>query len=540
MLFKTRSASCRHLLEFDCESSDPLGTITCSDRWLAKLRPARNRSDLPLGIAVRGEDMLQFRSRTRSPKLCDGVTRREMLHVGALGALGLSMPQLMSLRAASAAAATPAAQGNTIRLLPAKAQSCILVYLFGGPSQLDTFDMKPEAPVECRGPFCPIATSVPGLEICEHFPLLARQMDKMTVIRSMHHRHPRHGYGLYYHFTGRPHARPDLDAAPSPSDFPAIGPLVNFLRPSRAEFPQSISLPRWNRFLDLPDRYAGETAGFLGKSYESWLIEGHKGSGKFHVAGVELPEGVTPGRLAGRRDLLQQLDRGLAQFADDGRLEQRDTLYQQSFALIASRKGRAAFDLSREPEAMRRQYGKAPFGQGLLLARRLVEAGTSLVTVNWHDDGSDVKSPFWDTHKDNFNTLSKRLIPPVDRGLSALLNDLEQRGLLDSTLVVVMGEFGRTPRIGRVVMNASTDDAGRDHWPFAYSVLMAGAGIRRGYVHGASDNRAAHVVADPVSPPDLVATIMHQLGIDLRQTIVDRQGRPHPVTIGTPVTGVLA
>lgn len=481
--------------------------------------------------------MLQFRSSSHASQLCDGLSRRDMLHVGALGALGLSLPQFMALRAA---AATPAVQGESLRVLPAKAQACILVYLFGGPSQLDTFDMKPRAPAECRGPFRPIATSVPGLEICEHFPRLAQQMDKLTVIRSMHHRHPRHGYGLYYHFTGRPHARPDLDAAPSASDFPALGPLVNHLRSPRAEFPQSITLPRWNRFLDLPDRYAGETAGFLGKSYDSWLIEGDKQTGEFHVAGVELPSGMTPGRLAERRDLLRHLDRGLAALADDGRLVQRDTLYQQSFALIASRDARAALDLSREPQAVRERYGSAPFGQGLLLARRLVEAGTSLVTVNWHEDGSDVKSPFWDTHKDNFNTLSKRLIPPVDQGLSALLADLDQRGLLDSTLVVVMGEFGRTPKIGRVVMNAATDEAGRDHWPFAYSILMAGGGVRRGYVHGASDERAAYVTDAPVAPPDLAATILHLLGVDLEQMIVDQQGRPHPVTLGSPVLGVMA
>jgi len=210
----------------------------------------------------------------------------------------------------------------------------------------------------------------------------------------------------------------------------------------------------------------------------------------------------------------------------------------RAYDLLSSRAVRTAFDLNQEPSRLRARYGRHPFGQGLLLARRLVEAGTVLVQVNWHNDGSNVKSPFWDTHKDNFNSLKNRLLPPLDESLSALLDDLHARGLLDSTLVLVMGEFGRTPRIGQVVMNAATDKAGRDHWPHAYTVLAAGGGVRGGQVFGASDAKAAYVIDKPVTPPDLQATVLHALGIKPATWIRDRQGRPHAASDGQPVVGL--
>ncbi|MBX7165836.1 MAG: DUF1501 domain-containing protein [Pirellulales bacterium] len=479
--------------------------------------------------------MLRFDGQPHS--LCDRLSRRDVLHVGSLAALGLGLPELLAARCARAQ--SPESSSGAPLRLPAKAQACIFVYLFGGPSQLDTWDLKPDAPTDFRGPFRPIATRVPGLEICEHFPHLAQVSDKLTIVRSMHHEHPRHGYGLYYAFTGRPHARPDLDAAPDPSDFPSLGSLVARLRQPRAPFPQAITVPRWNRFLDLPQEYAGETAGFLGRGFDPWLIRAEPNTAQFHVAGVELPAGITLDRLAARHDLLARLDRELAASADE--LEaQKDTLYAQAFALVASARARRAFALEQEPAALRERYGASPFGQALLLARRLVEAGTALVTVNWHEDGSDVKSPFWDTHKDNFNTLERKLIPPVDRGLAALLGDLDERGLLDDTLIVVLGEFGRTPRIGRVVMNAATDATGRDHWPHAYSVLMAGGGIARGRVYGSSDDRGAYVASQPITPPELTATILDLLGVDLSQRIYDRQNRPHDVAPGAPVRALYA
>lgn len=468
----------------------------------------------------------------RPTRLCDRIPRREVLRAGGLTALGLSLERLLALK--------PTAQADEDRRADppgfARAESCILVYLFGGPSQLDTWDLKPRAPVEFRGEFQPVATNVPGIELCEHFPRLARQCDKLAIVRSMHHEHPRHGYGLYYAFTGQEHARPDLDAAPDPGDFPSVGALVSKLQGPRRGLPPAVTLPRWNRFLDLPNDYAGESAGFLGKTHEPWLVRAEPNSSAFHLGGVELPPGVTLDRLAARQALLARLDRRLADGPRRPELgEQHDGLYEQAFALVGSAEARAAFRLEAEPAEVRERYGASPFGQGLLLARRLVEAGVRLVTVNWHDDGSDVKSPFWDTHKDNFRTLREKLIPPVDVGLSALLDDLAARGRLDSTLVVVLGEFGRTPRIGRVVMNAATDASGRDHWPHAYSLLLAGGGIAGGQVFGATDERAAFVADRPVRPPDLVATILHALGCDLRGRIYDRSGRPHTVCTGRPL-----
>jgi len=463
-------------------------------------------------------------------RLCDGFTRRDMLQIGGLGALGVALPDV--LRRQAAAQEAPA---STARATPGKAQACILIYLFGGPSQIDTFDMKPDAASDFRGEFKPIDTVTPGVRICEHLPLLAQQTDKFAIVRSMHHLHPRHGYGLYYMFTGREHARPDLDAQPAPDDYPSLGAMVARARGPRAEFPPSVTLPRWNRFLDLPAEYAGEVGGFLGKTFDPWLVKADKSGQQFAVSGIELPGGMTLDRLSARRSLLKEFNGQLGRLADCEQLDQLDALYRQAFSIVASPKARQAFDLESEPTTLRDRYGREPFGQGLLLSRRLVEAGATLVTVNWHDDGRDVKSPFWDTHRDNFATLKNTLLPPFDRALSALLADLSQRGMLDSTLVVVMGEFGRTPRVGRIVMNSATNASGRDHWPFAYSVLLAGGGVRGGQVYGRSDEIAGFVADRGVTPPDLVATVLWSLGIDPAQRIVDRQGRPQLLATGRPV-----
>ena len=251
---------------------------------------------------------------------------------------------------------------------------------------------------------------------------------------------------------------------------------------------------------------------------------------------MALPVEVPPGRLSDRKQLLAAVERRIGQWGEISAAH--DTMNARAYEMLSSQAVRTAFDLGQEPDKVRARYGRHPLGQALLLARRLVQAGTSLIQVNWHNDGSNVKSPFWDTHKDNFARLKRDLLPPVDAGLSAFLDDLKGRGLLETTLVLVMGEFGRTPRIGQVIMNAATDKAGRDHWPHAYTVLAAGGGIRGGQVYGASDNRAAYVLDAPVSPPDLQATVLHALGIPPASLITDRQGRPHAASAGTPVTGL--
>lgn len=469
--------------------------------------------------------MLGFTGRPQ--RACDGWTRREVLRVGGLSALGLGLPPLLG--ASPATSATAAGFG--------RARACILVYLFGGPSQIDTFDPKPDAPAQFRGEFRPIATAVPGLSVCEHLPRLAASADKFCLIRGMTHEHPRHGWGLYYMLTGRKHNRPDLDAPPTPDDFPGLGALVTRLARVTRGVPTAVTLPRWNRFNDLPNDYAGEKAGVLGGGFNPWLVT--SGAGEDATGPriqLEVPLDAPPGRLAGRERLLRDLDRQIAAWGEAG--QTFDTLHARAYSMIASTAVRRAFRLDEEPVVVRDRYGAHPFGRGLLLARRLVEAGTRLVQVNWHDDKSDVKSPFWDTHKDNFGALKNRLLPPVDLGLSALLHDLSARGLLDETLVVVMGEFGRTPRVGQVVMNAATDASGRDHWPHAYSVMVAGGGVRGGLVYGATDDRAAYVTEGPVSPPDLHATVLHALGIDPSATFTDRTGHTHHASTGRPVTAL--
>jgi hypothetical protein len=299
-----------------------------------------------------------------------------------------------------------------------------------------------------------------------------------------------------------------------------------------------VTLPRWNKFNDLPNSYAGERGGFLGGGHDPWLVSAAGPDGQsFDPPGLDLPPGVTPGRVGERRRLLGDLDRRIAAWGEEG--ETHDVENARAYSLLSSPAVRRAFRIEEEHPRLRDRYGRHPFGQGLLLARRLVEAGTRLVQVNWHDDGSDVKSPFWDTHKDNFNSLRSRLLPVLDQSLSALLSDLDARGGLARTLVLVMGEFGRTPRIGQVVMNAATDGSGRDHWPHAYTVLAAGGGIPGGSVHGASDDRGAFVVEGRVSPPDLQATTLHLLGIAPSATVADRRGRLHPASTGRVVEGLV-
>lgn len=454
---------------------------------------------------------------------CDGLSRRELLCVGGLSALGLGLPSL--LRRSRAASSSSGFGG---------ARSCVLVYLFGGPSQIDLFDLKPDAPAQFRGEFRPIDTAVAGIQICEHLPRLARQAHQFCLIRSMNHEHPRHGWGLYYMLTGRRHNRPDLDAPPTPEDFPGLGALVSRLRDPRRGMPTAVTLPRWNRFLDLPNVYAGEKAGILGPGFDPWLVESGADGASFALQSLDIPVDVPIGRLSERRQWLAEVDHRIARWGEAGQVF--DSLHAQAYDLVSSRAVRRALDLSAEAETLRDGYGRHPFGQALLLARRLVEAGTTLVQVNWHNDGSDIKSPFWDTHKDNFTALKDRLAPALDGALAAFLADLEARSLLASTLVLVLGEFGRTPRVGQVVMNAATNASGRDHWPHAYTVLAAGGGVQGGTVYGATDARAAYVTDRPVSPPDLHATVLHALGLDPATRFADRRGKTHRASLGRPVT----
>lgn len=451
-----------------------------------------------------------------------GVTRRSALRVGVLSALGLGLPGLL-LGRARAAPDTPRGAGF------GRARSCILIFQWGGPSQLDTWDPKPDAPEAVRGPFAAIATATPGVRISEHFPMLAQRTHRLAIIRSMTHDDPAHLSTAHRVLTGHLAPRVNSDAdGPSPNDWPHLGAILARCRPSTGALPTAVTMPWVVAHPAAPGgRAPGQNAGWLGKTYDPFRIEGDPNDPAFNVPGLDLPDGVTRGRFAGRRALLATRD-PVATWS--GRTATAwDRLQQKALDTLDSADVRGAFQIDREGPTTRDRYGRHIHGQCLLLARRLVEAGVGLVTVNWHDDHRN----FWDTHGDNFNQLKDRLMPPADRGFAALLDDLAARGLLDETLVVWVGEFGRTPRI-------TAANAGREHWPRCYSAALAGGGVTGGQVHGASDKWAAYPTRDPVSPDDLGATILHALGVDPATTLTDPLGRPVSANSGTPLASLFA
>jgi uncharacterized protein (DUF1501 family) len=437
---------------------------------------------------------------------CPGpASRRDVLRAGTLGPLGLGLSGLLARPAAAAPEPT--------------AKACILLFMWGGPSHLDTWDPKPDAPAEVRGPFASIPTAVPGLRISEHFPRLAGLADKYAVVRSMSHDDPAHLSTVHHLMTGRLAPRPKSDADPaSRSDTPHVGSMLAKLRPGGGPVPTAVSLPWAVSHPAAPGGVApGQHAGWLGPGYDPFLVVGDPNRPDFAVGGLAPAAGVSAGRFASRRQLLAKLDRGPDAGGFGG-------LRAKAADLLASGTVAAAFDLSKEPAAVRDEYGRHPHGQSCLLARRLVEAGTRLVTVNWPDDGKY----FWDTHGNNFESHKTRLMPPADQGFAALLTDLQRRGLLAETLVLWVGEFGRTPKINPA-------NAGREHWPRCYSAVLAGGVVRGGAVYGASDAIGGLPKDKPVSPADLTATVYHALGVDPHQTVTDNLGRPLTLTEGTPL-----
>jgi hypothetical protein len=405
-----------------------------------------------------------------------------------------------------------------------QAKSCILIFQWGGPSQLDTWDPKPDAPEDIRGPFQSIETRTAGVRISEHFPMLAARTDKLAIIRSMSHDDPAHLSTAHRVFTGHlaPVVNSDKDG-PSSKDWPHIGAVLAKLKPSEGRLPSAVSMP-WHVYHPAAPggRAPGQHGGWLGKSYDPLMIEGNPNEPAFRVPGLGLPDGMSLERLRGRKGLV-----GSVSHYDHQTLASWDRYQTQAFDALLSAEARGAFEVEREDPRLRDRYGRHIHGQCLLLARRLVEAGVRLVTVNWHDDGRS----FWDTHGNNFNRLKDDLMPPADRGFAALLDDLESRGLIDETLVVWVGEFGRNPRINRA-------SAGREHWPRCYSAALAGAGVRGGLVHGASDRWAAYPATPPVAPEDLGATILHALGVNPATVVADSLNRPMRINEGAPVTGL--
>jgi hypothetical protein len=459
--------------------------------------------------------MLSFRD--RGGRLCDGLTRREVLRVGGLAALGLSWPML--LRGQPAAAAEVGGGFG-------RARSCILLFLMGGPPQHSTWDPKPDAPAEVRGDFGPIATNVPGIRVSSLLPQLARQADKLCLLRAVSTGDNAHSSSGYYMLTGVPHQPMNFENANPgpPNDWPNLGGIVRRLRGDRAGLPAAVRLPM-RIFNTDGSVWPGQDAGFLGRTADPWLFHCNPADPHFRIPEFSLAADVPTDRLAERESLLGRLDRVLAAADQSGVFAQHDRQSQQAFDLLRSVRGRGAFELEREPAAVRERYGRHPFGQSCLLARRLVEAGVALVQVNWFrspDEPED--NPCWDSHTKETQRLRTALAPPTDQAFSALLADLHQRGLLGETLVLCLAEFGRTPR-----MNPK---AGRDHWGHVFSLALAGGGVRGGQVYGASDQHGGQPKEGRVQPQDLTATILHCLGYEPESELRDRQGRPIPASRG--------
>ena len=457
----------------------------------------------------------------RSPFL---PRRNMLLQAGALGVAGLNLPTLLRAANASPGEVPTALNGF------GRAKQCILLFMWGGPSQLDTFDPKPSAPMTIRGPFKPIATNVAGIELSELFPQLAQQADKLAVIRSLNHNDPAHLSSGHTILTGHlPPVNFSDNEPPSERDTPHIGSVLSKIRPSTATMPSFVTMP-WLAFHpSAPGGNApGQHGGWLGRQYDPFLVMGDPNSAGWKVPALALIDGQSPDRLQHRRELLQSLDHQRRADERSGGLSQLDSLQQRAFGLLTSATVRGAFDLGQETNETRERYGRNIHGQCVLLARRLIEHDVPLVSVNWHNDGQN----FWDTHGNNFNRLKNDLCPPADRALTALLEDLSRTGRLDETLIVWVGEFGRAP-----VINGSS---GRDHHPRCYSGLMAGGGIRGGQVFGASDQHAAYPADKPVSPHDLVATMYHALGVSSDAVLHDSLNRPHRIHDGRVIGKLFA
>jgi hypothetical protein len=435
-----------------------------------------------------------------------------------LSALGLSLPLLW--------------QGRASGKVAVRAKNCIILFLTGGPPQHSTWDPKPEAPAEIRGEFGPIATNVPGIHISSLFPRLATQADKWCILRAVSTGDNAHSSSGYYMLTGVPHQPMQVENANpgAPNDWPNIGAIVRRLRGDRHGLPGAVRLPM-HIFNTDQSVWPGQDAGFLGRAVDPWLFRCQPNHPQMAIAEFTLPADVDLVRLQHRQDLLRRLDRQIAELSPPS-TDRWAPLQTQAVNLVSSPRARAAFDLSRESPKLRERYGRTHFGQSCLLARRLIEAGVSLVHVNWYRGPEEPDdAPVWDTHVQESHRLKNVLAPVADQAISALLSDLADRGLLEETLVACLAEFGRTPRFnGR---------AGRDHWGPVFSVLLAGGGIRGGTVYGASDKHGAYPQDGRVLPEDLHATLYTCLGIDPNTELHDTQGRPFPISRGQPIRAIL-
>lgn len=438
--------------------------------------------------------MFEIHTRQRTRRNCDGVTRRNVLRIGGLGLGGFLAPQIVG---------TQATADSKI----AKAKSVIMLFLEGGPSTIDMWDLKPKAPEEIRGPFQQIATNVPGTFVGEHCPLSAQVADKYSMIRSYSHEDNGHVTGYYYVMTGRkPRFRDGQNSRiPANTLFPSIGSRV------ARELGLSGTVPA---YVNLPSPMDAGGSGFYGPEYAPFVIEGDPVQPDFEVRDLQLPKQVSPERMTRRQQLLSGVEQ-INNATATGVKQEMTTYYEKAHELITSPEARKAFNLQAEPESLRQRYGYSTIGQSALLARRLVEAGSRFIGID---------NPGWDTHFDCFPSLQHDLIPQADRAFSALVTDLAERGLLESTLVIMMGEMGRTPRVNK--------NAGRDHWGKAQTVLIAGGGVQGGRVIGKTDEHASEPIEDEVSIHDLHRTIFTLMGINTDKTYYTPLGRPVPVLEG--------
>ncbi len=470
----------------------------------------------------------------QSGRTCDGVTRREFLRVGGSGLLGVSLADLLRLQAASV---EPTA-GNA-KTGWGQAKSVIMIFLQGGPSHIDIWDPKPDAPSNIRGEFKAIKSNVPGIWLSETMPLLAKQMDKATLIRSLSYTPAglfNHTAAIYQMMTGYTPDRVSPSGQlepPSPSDFPHAGSQVAKIQPPQVPMLPFVMLPRPLQESGVIGK--GGTAGYLGAAHDPYYFY-QDPNAEIKLDDLTLRKDISKDRLTRRAKLLDQVNAAMPDIEKAVSGYALDRYYERAFDLILSGRARNAFDLSQEPDKVRDRYGRHTFGQGVLLARRLIEAGTRFVQMNWPSVANgDPTTTAWDTHAANFGPLRNLHCPKLDSALSALLEDLDQRGLLKETLVVTVGEFGRSPRLGVSTSGNGNAPDGRDHWPYCYTGLVAGAGIRRGALYGKSDATASSPVENPVHPTQLLATIYHALGINPHTIAYNHLNQPRELVQAEPI-----
>jgi len=451
------------------------------------------------------EEMTLAKEMSRIAPDMHRISRRELLRVGGTGVMGVSLARLLEAR-----------DGVSPTGVIPRADHCVIILLNGGPSHLDMWDMKPDGPSDSRGEFRPISTTVAGIDICEHLPRLARQMHHATLIRSMHHSvNNAHAAAVYVALTG--HDRGELGGGAKPTDRPSPGPVATLLRPSPPDVVPYVCLPYVTKEGAGGPPQPGFFGGILGQEFDPlWVLKDPNAEG-FSVPELTLGHDVSASRLAARGALLTAFNRRV--HADQAApVRAMSRFQQQATDILTSDRTQRAFLLNEETSSTRERYGRNIYGQSVLLARRLLESGTRVVTVSWAPDANAT----WDTHGGNFKKLKNTLLPEFDSACATLLEELHDRGMLERTVVAVLGDFGRTPKI-------NANDAGRDHWNFCYSVLLAGGGFRGGYIHGASDRSGAFPSDLPTTPGDVIATIYHLLGIDHRRELHDPIGRPHQI-----------